>query len=84
MSFIPDVEYWRSTVTNIKNWSFDVEPVFKVTEDEGRAIVAYVDSLKDRIADLEKEEQAWTTMNGWWAKRILKSYHMNYAKNLRN
>lgn len=56
MSFIPDMDLGRSTVNNIKNLTWEVHPYYKVYEDEGKALVAYVKSLEDKVKEYEKRE----------------------------
>ena len=56
MSFVDAVELGRSAVGNIKNHTWSVYPFCKIYEDEGKAIVAYVESLKNRIKELEEKE----------------------------
>ena len=57
MSFIDPVELGRSTIGNLKNNTWDVYPFMKIYEDDAKALVAYVDSLKDRIKELEAKEK---------------------------
>ena len=62
MSFINPLELGRSAVSNIKNMSWDVDPCYNVYQDEGKALVEYVQSLADenkelkaKLAETEKE-----------------------------
>lgn len=56
MSFVNELELGRSAIGNIKNHTWSVYSCYKVYEDEGKAIVAYVESLKDRIKELGNKE----------------------------
>lgn len=63
MSFVNPLELGRSAVSNIKNMSWDVHPCYNVYEDEGKALVAYVQSLteenkelKAKLSEIEKEK----------------------------
>ena len=55
MNFLTELERARSCKGNIKNWSWDVEPCYKLYEEEGRAIVAYINQLENRIKELEEQ-----------------------------
>ena len=56
MSFVNPLELGRSTVSNIKNMSWDVHPCYKVYQDEGKALVAYVQSLTEENKELNDDE----------------------------
>ena len=53
MSFVNPLELGRSAVSNIKNMSWDVHPCYKVYQDEGKALVKYVQSLTEEIKELK-------------------------------
>ena len=53
MSFLEPIELGRSTVGNLRNNTWDVYPFMKIYKEDAEAIVAYVESLKNRIKELE-------------------------------
>ncbi len=55
MSFINSIELGRSTVGNLKNNTWDVHPFMKIYEEEGKALVAYVNSLEEKLKELKED-----------------------------
>ncbi len=46
----------RALLGNLKNWSWDVEPQFRVEKEDSDALRAYVKYLEDKVAENAKTE----------------------------
>lgn len=57
MSFIDPIELGRSTANNIKNLTWSVHDCYKLYEDDGKALVAYIKSLEAEIKKLKENNE---------------------------
>ena len=47
----------RALLGNIKNWSWDVTPQFRIEKEDGNALREYVSELKDEVYNLKQKIQ---------------------------